>query len=698
MEEAAETLEGVLERIVFVNEDETFVVARVRPDDGEPGTAVGRLGGLREGERVRLLGRTVLDPRWGPQFKVSLGYPVPPATLEGVRAYLASGKVHGIGKALAGRLVEAFGEETLQVIEEDPKRLCEVEGIGPKRSRELHRAFKDQKGRREALVFLQGHGVKPAMAEHIWRRYDTETVALVRENPYRLAEEIRGVGFRTADGIARALGFEADSPIRAVAGLVHLMAAAGDEGHVFLPPELLLERAERLLGHRPEAELSTLLDEERLIEDGGIYLRRTHALEREAAERVAALAREPVAELTLPFDLDLGLDLAPAQRAALELAASSGVMILTGGPGTGKTTIVRALLGLLRQSEGKVALAAPTGRAARRMSEATGATASTLHRLLEYNPAEGGFRKDEEDPIEASAVVIDEASMVDQVLFVALLRALKPGTRLILVGDADQLPSVGAGNVLGDLLASGHLPAARLTEIFRQAECSRIVMTAHGILGGRLPTAPEAGVESDFYLVRARDGEHAAELVCELVAERIPKRFGLDPMADIQVLAPMHRGRAGARSLNELLQERLNPRGEQLGRFRVGDKVMQIRNDYEREIFNGDIGRALHNHEGALRVRFEGRDVECEGPALDNLVLAYACSVHKSQGSEYPAVVVPVLNEHWVMLQRNLLYTALTRGRKLVVLVAQPKALQRAVYNREGLLRHTGLARRLRPQ
>ena len=702
-----ETLEGVLERFVWANHDESFCVVVVRPPDGGPVRAVGALGGLREGEAVRLQGRTTLHPKHGAQFQAETAQPLLPHSTDGIERYLIAADIPGIGRGMAQRLVAHFGEDTLRVIDDAPERLVEVEGIGTERSRELGEAFLDRKLQRDAMVFLQGHGLPAGVAARVFHLHGEATVKRVRDNPYRLAAEVRGVGFLTADRIAKSVGFADDDPLRAAAGLLHLLGAALDDGHVYLPRDGLDERARKLLGDDApvSAALESLLDEGRLVDDDGVYLREVLALEIEAAERLHGLVAAEVPPLPgdlTAFEAATGMDLAVAQREAVQLAGESPVFVLTGGPGTGKTTIVRAILYRLGASDGKVLLAAPTGRAARRMAEATGHEASTLHRLLEYSPMDDQFRRDEDNPLEAAAVVVDEASMVDLRLLVALLRACEPGTRLVLVGDADQLPSVGAGNVLGDLIASGAVPTARLTEIFRQAQHSRIVTGAHAVLAGVRPEPPERGIDSDFYIVEVKDdAARAAELVETLVAERVPGRFEFDAIDDVQVLTPMHRGACGSQQLNQRLQARLNPTGELFERgkrrFRVGDKVMQVKNDYEREVFNGDIGRVSALEGGGVVVRFDGRLVAFPAEATDKLVLAYACSVHKSQGSEYPAVVVPLVTEHWVMLQRNLLYTALTRGKQLVVLVAQPKALWRAVSNEDGLRRYTSLARRLVP-
>lgn len=698
-----ETVEGVLERVLFTSDDGAFQVAFVRPDAGDPIKAVGALAGLDPGERVRLIGRRVHNHKFGDQFRVSAAYPVLPHSEDGVRAYLASGRVPGIGKKMAARLVDTFGADTFDVILTTPERLAEVPGIGPKRRAELASAFVDQVARREAMIFLQGLGASTRTVQAIWQAHGANAIQHVRHNPYRLAEEISGVGFRSADGFARRLGFAPDDPARIAAAVVHLLNRAADDGHVFLPRDALAEQAEQILGVSAQPIIDALIAEGRLI-DGGhqrLALRHMDLGEGEIAARVAerlAVREPPLAVELDSFAAATGLHLAPTQIEAIQVAAESPLMVLTGGPGTGKTTIVRAILHVFDAVPGPVLLAAPTGRAAKRLSQACGRDAMTLHRLLEYIPREG-FKRGLDRPLECAALIVDEASMIDQALMVAVLRALPLSARLILVGDADQLPSVGPGHVLGDLLAVEDVPAVRLQTVFRQARASQIVAAAHAVKAGEMPPVAPAGAQTDFFIVWAQDADDAAALIDTMIAERIPQAFGI-AAGEVQVLTPMHRGTCGAQNLNTRLQARLNPDGSALRlaarELRIGDRVMQVRNDYERDVYNGDLGRVKGFNAEGVSVEFDGRAVAYPRAGLDAVQLAYACSVHKSQGSEYPAVILPVLDEHWVMLQRNLLYTALTRGRRLVVLVAQRRALARAVRNIEGSERHTRLAERLR--
>lgn len=700
---ADETIEGVMERVIFTSDDAAFQVAFVRPDDGDALKAVGPLAGLHPGERVRLIGRRVHDRRFGDQFRVTAAYPILPHSEDGVRRYLASGRVNGVGKALAGRLVDAFGADTLKVILETPDRLREVPGVGPKRRAELAQAFTEQVARREAMVFLQGLGASTRAIQAAWKRYGANTIQVVRHNPYQLAEEVAGIGFKIADGMARELGFASDDPARIAAGLAHLLNRATEDGHTLMLREALVGAAEGLLQAPVDPVLDRLIAERRVI-DGGhdrLALSQMDAGEEEIAHRVALRLADPVPRLAVdlaPFTEATGMALAPMQIEAVTLAAEVPLMVLTGGPGTGKTTIIRAIRHVFQEALGSVALAAPTGRAAKRLAEACDATAMTLHRLLEYNPGTG-FKRGGRRPLDAAAIIVDEASMIDQPLMIALLRAVQPGTRLVLVGDADQLPSVGPGQILADLLAVEAVPAVRLTEVFRQAQASQIVAAAHAVRQGRPPPSSPPGPRSDFFVVQAQSAEEAAGLIDTMIQTRIPKAFGIRS-DEVQVLTPMHRGTCGAQSLNTRLQALLNPNGGVLRlakrELRVGDRVMQTRNDYEREVFNGDLGRIKGFNAEGVTVDFDGHEATYPRSSLEALQLAYACSVHKSQGSEYPAVIMPVLDEHWVMLQRNLLYTALTRGRRLVVLVAQPRALRRAVQNAASARRHTRLAERLR--
>jgi exodeoxyribonuclease V alpha subunit len=717
-----ETLEGTLDKIVFQNPSSQWTVARLlRDGGGPPVTVVGALLGVQPGTPLVLRGAWVTDKKYGEQFKVEAYHPRTPATAVGIEKYLGSGLVPGIGPELAKRIVARFGVDTLDVIGGQPTRLTEVEGIGPSRARRISAAWVAQKDIQDVMVFLRGHGVAAGHAVRIYKRYGKDAIGLIRANPYRLAIDIWGIGFKTADGIARQLGMAMTAPERLEAGLVHVLGELADDGHCHAPEETLIDRTAELLA----VDLGLLAGPLERLAASGLVVRETlgttravslHALweaETTAAQALAALADGParpagidVEAALAAFEAEAGFALAPAQRRAVLAATRDKLVVITGGPGVGKTTIVKAVVTLARAAQRAIALAAPTGRAAKRLAEATGLPAVTLHRLLEFQPQSGRFQRDAAQPLDADLVVIDEASMIDVGLCRALAVALPPRARLVLVGDIDQLPSVGPGAVLGDVIRSGRAAVVSLDEIFRQAAASRIVTSAHRINRGELPEleapAGDDARRSDFYFVEREEPSAAQATLLDLVAERIPKRFGFDPITEIQVLAPMHRGELGTMALNKLLQDRLNPAGgRELTRggrsYRIGDKVMQIKNDHDREVYNGDLGVVRGVEDDALLVELsDGRAVPYEASELDELTHAYAISVHKSQGSEYPCVVVPLLTQHYLMLQRNLLYTAVTRGKRLVVLLGSRRAVGMAVKNGEQGQRFTWLADRLR--
>jgi exodeoxyribonuclease V alpha subunit len=717
------TIEGVLERIAYANEDNAWCVVRLKIRGRGQVTAVGKLLGARPGESLRCSGAWVHDRKYGAQFKVESYLTVRPSTFVGMEKYLGSGLVEGVGPSLAKRLVQHFGLETLDVIGKAPERLAEVEGIGPVRSQKIRQAFERQKHIQEVMVFLQSHGISSAFAVKIFKRYGADSVARVRENPFRLAQEIRGIGFLSADRIARDMGIAADSPHRAAAGLLHCLRQASGQGHVYVEKGELTRQATELLEieaeKASEAIASLLENGEACAEPLGteatdeapraIFLPALAAAEAGLAKRVRTLTAQGTLPVAIAADRAVewfekreSLALAEGQRQALKLALVSKMMVLTGGPGTGKTTLVRGIVRIFTRKGLRVLLAAPTGRAAKRLSQAAGMEAKTVHRMLEYNPRTRAFTRDREFPLVADLVVVDEASMLDTSLAFHLLRALPDKGRLILVGDVDQLPSVGPGRVLADLIDSGVPEVARLSEIFRQAKESLIVVNAHRVRQGQMPILRKAEDGADFFFIGRREPEDVLETLNHLVSERIPKTFGFDPHTEIQVLTPMQKGILGAAHLNAGLQALLNADGESLNRggrlLRVGDRVMQVRNNYDLEVFNGDVGlvASLDLEEQRLQVDMDGRLVSYELSALDELMLAYACSIHKSQGSEYPCVVIPLHTQHYVMLQRNLLYTALTRGRKLVVIIGSRQALERATENQDTSHRATLLAQRLR--
>jgi exodeoxyribonuclease V alpha subunit len=726
-------LEGVLERITYANEDNGYTVARVDTGRGSGDllTVVGALLGAQPGESLRMHGRWGSHPQYGKQFTVENYTTVLPATIQGIRRYLGSGLIKGIGPRIAERIVDHFGTGTLDVIEGEPKRLIEVPGLGPKRTKLIAAAWEEQKAIKEVMVFLQGVGVSTSIAVRIYKGYGDASISVVKSQPYRLAAEVWGIGFLTADRIAQAVGIPHDSPERVKAGLQYALSQATDSGNCFLPQERLIADAVKLLQVDTGLVidcLGELADEEGVVRESvpapdgdgepvtAVYLVPFHRAEISLAAQVLRLLKGPEDRLPAFRDVDwdkaltwlagqTGADLAPEQQQAVRLALTEKVAVLTGGPGCGKSFTVRSVVTLARAKKAKVVLAAPTGRAAKRLSELTGAEASTVHRLLELKPG-GDAAYDRDRPLDADLVVVDEASMLDLLLANKLVKAVPPGAHLLFVGDVDQLPSVGAGEVLRDLLADGGpVPAVRLTRIFRQAQQSGVVTNAHRINSGLPPVTQGL---PDFFLFAEEDSEEAGRLTVDVVARRIPARFGLDPRRDVQVLTPMHRGPAGAGALNGLLQQAVTPARPDLperrfgGRtFRVGDKVTQIRNNYDKGangVFNGTVGvvTALDAVEQRLTVRTdEDEEIGYDFDELDELAHAYAVTIHRSQGSEYPAVVIPVTTGAWMMLQRNLLYTAVTRAKRLVVLVGSRRAIGQAVRTVSAGRRFTALDHRL---
>ena len=713
----SETLTGQLDRITFHNPENGYTIAQLTPEGGgRPVTLVGSMASPSEGETVEVEGEWTTHPRYGRQLQVNVCRPVYPTSEEGIERYLASGLLPGIGPVTARRIVEQFGEHTLEVIDQNPKKLLRISGLGRKRVARISEAWKDQRQIRDVMVFLQAHGVGTGQAVRIYRQYGDEAIDVVRANPYRLERDIRGMGFLTADKIASQLGMASEAPERIAAGLRYLLNQAADDGHVFLPETEVVERGSQLLGVEAGLVPPAL---EALRADGGVasedsrhYLPRLFRAEVAVAQALVRLLErtetgplEPVNPLGGAEDAAPGsekVDLSEGQRRAVAMALEAKVMVLTGGPGTGKTTVTRSILQALEAADCTVLLCSPTGRAAKRLSEATAREARTIHRLLEFLPKEGRFRRDENEPIEADALIVDEASMIDLPLMDSLMKGLPASARLILVGDVDQLPSVGPGHVMRDIIDSGCVPVARLTQIHRQEADSQIVVNAHRVNRGELPPV-ENRRDGDFFTIEEEDPEAVAAAIEDLCSRRLPAHGGYDPVRDIQVLTPMYRGETGAVSLNQRLQQRLNPSGRvhRIGdrELRVGDKVLQVRNNYDKGVFNGDLGRIsyLDVEEQSLAVQFEGGNrVSYEFAELDDLMLAYAMSIHRSQGSEFPVVVLPLTTQHWVMLQRNLLYTAITRARKMLVIVGSRRALHRAVSNDLVARRFTALGDRLR--
>jgi len=753
-------LDGSVESIVFRNEDNHYTVARFRPNDSgrlfrdDLTTIVGTLPGVHVGELLSVEGEWEKDPKYGRQLHVISFTQRLPASVEGITRYLGSGLIKGIGPKKAQRIVEHFGEQTLAIIEQQPERLSEVKGISAKDREQIAKSWVEQSEIKELHLFLQSHDVSMNLATRIYKQYGQESIKVVRENPYQLAQDVNGIGFRTADEIAVKLGLPRDSIPRISTGLKYVLAqAANDDGHCFLPENQLIHRASEIL-QAPYELISAAMEQlrgdrdvfvepplpvqtdmrsqqtddnesssdwgeiEEAVPQSRIYFGPFWHAENGSARILRTILRTPskLAPVSQQhwdsvfnyLAQNRNMLLTEKQRTAVQMAYQSKISILTGGPGTGKSTSIRALLMVLRKRKIEVALAAPTGRAAKRLTEATGAVgfqAKTLHRLLEYAPHENTYQRNEENLLPYQFVIVDEVSMVDILLFYHLLKALPPNAHLLLVGDADQLPPVGPGNVLRDLLRSGAIPSVVLTELFRQAQQSQIVVNAHRINAGQMPSLKREP-EGDFFFVAEEDPIRAQHLVLDFVQRRIPTHYHLNPMTDIQVLSPMYKGPLGVTSLNEELQARLNPKTlvslEWGGRtLRLGDKVMQVRNDYDKGVFNGDVGwiRTIDKENSTIKVEFLEEAgpllVRYDFPELDELVLAYAVTVHKSQGSEYPAIVLTLVNQHYMLLQRNLLYTAITRAKRLCVIVGQPRALEVAVKNNRVALRNTGLAERL---
>ena len=723
-----ETLSGIIERVTFHNPENGFAVLRVKAK-GQRGlvTVVGQLASVVAGEYVDAAGAWTQEPDHGLQFKADELRTTPPSTLAGIEKYLGSGLVKGIGPHYAKKIVEVFGERTLQVIDDSPAFLTEVKGIGPKRIQRIRESWGEQKAVRAIMVFLHSHGVGPNRALRIYKPYGDQAIDRVKSNPYRLANDIWGVGFQTADELAERLGIDRSSPLRARAALRYVLQQLSQDGHCGYPEAGVKERTidlTKIAKDIVEAAIEHQIADQQLVRETAprtdmgkppsppwLFLPSLHHAEVASAGFIHELLREPHPLPAIDIEAALGwvekiirLKLAPTQREAIRQAVTAKILVITGGPGVGKTTIVRGILEIFAAKKLRCGLCAPTGRAAKRLAQTTGREAKTIHRLLEYDPTSGAAKHDRDHPLHVDLLIVDEASMVDVTLLSYLLRAVPPSACLVLVGDVDQLPSVGPGTVLRDIIASGTVPVVRLTEIFRQAEQSGIVRAAHRVNHGQLPQSAQADHLGDFYMIEADAPPAILDRIITMIRERIPSRFGLDPFRDIQVLTPMNRSELGARNLNTVLQEVLNPGpvDPEVARFgwtfRKGDKVLQTVNDYKKEVFNGDIGRikSIDMQEHELTVDFDGKDVIYDFGELDELSLAYAMTIHKSQGSEYPAVVIPLHTQHYMLLQRNLLYTGITRGKKLVVLVGSKKALAMAVNKQDTSRRFTALCRRLK--
>ncbi len=712
---AGERLSGIVEKVTFFNAENGFSVLKVKFEgEREPSAVIGYVAAVSEGEHIEAVGAWQNDKTWGRQFRADRLTVVPPDTLEGIRKYLSSGMVKGIGAHFADVLVRAFGEDVFNVIEDHPERLLELPGIGRKRMDQVVSAWAEQRAIRKIMVFLQSHGVGTARAVRIFRAYGEEAISVVTSNPYRLTLDIPGIGFRTADQIARNLGVPTDSPMRARAAIGHVLLELSSAGHCRIPEKMLVESCGTLLDI-PAPVIGDALKQELSIgnvisvgeaEERCYYLNELYRAEKGIAAHLRRLMRgklpwrstDTMTSITMA-ERHSGIELSESQRNAVALALESKLLVVTGGPGVGKTTIINTFLAILGSGRLEVMLCAPTGRAAKRLAEATGREAKTIHRLLEFDPHLRDFKRGPSNPLHADLVVVDESSMIDVVLMNRLLCAVPDHAALVFAGDVDQLPPVGPGFVLADMIRSGAVPVVRLTEIFRQAQSSMIIVNAHRINHGEQPAQSAGSGLSDFYIVETAAAADIRRRLLQVICQRIPARFGLDPLRDIQVLSPMNKGVLGTKALNELLQETLNPGNrKKLVRFGTsfaeGDKVIQLVNNYDREVFNGDIGRivSVDEEEGSMTVRYDDRDAVYEAADLDEITLAYAITIHKSQGSEYPAVVIPLAMQHFTLLERNLIYTAVTRAKKLVMIIGDPRALALAIAEKRASGRLTGLA------
>ena len=703
-------IRAVIEHITFQNSENGYSIMKAKvKEHPDLVTLVGTMLDVPVGSVLLCEGDWKIDRKYGQQFEVQSFEEVMPATVYGIEKYLGSGLVKGIGPKFAQLIVRQFGTDTIEVIETDIERLYEVPGIGKKRVEKIRESWEKQKDIKNVMLFLQGYGVSTAYAAKIYRCYGKESIDKVNENPYRLADDIWGIGFKTADGIANKMGYEKNDLRRCKSGLTYTLSQLSDEGHVYAEQEQLLKASMELLEADQDSivmAMKEMVESEQLIMDGDvIYLPPFYYAEIGTANKLKNLMGTmttksiPIQPNMAAISLQTGIKYDEVQVDAIRQAVNSKVMILTGGPGTGKTTTTQGIIAALKEMGLRILLAAPTGRAAKRMSEATGMEAKTIHRLLEYNPADG-YKRNDENPVDGDVLIVDECSMIDIILMNNLVKALSENMRLILVGDIDQLPSVGAGNVLRDIIESERVPVVRLTRIFRQAQSSRIIMSAHAINEGKFPDISN-GKTTDFFFIKNEDADSVASEIVNLVKNRLPKSYNM-PLSKIQVLTPMQRGVVGSANLNLMLQEALNPTKEGLSRggynYRKGDRVMQIRNNYDKDVFNGDLGyiESVSMEDRTLVVNFEDRMVEYEVSELDELSLAYATTIHKAQGSEYPIVVMPVLMNHYVMLQRNLIYTGITRAKKICVLIGSTRALAYAIHHLTVSSRNTKLKERLR--